>query len=100
MIDMPDDRTPFERIASTTGDNSAEVAALDRVFAGLREVAVVRLVLDLHAHEAAGALRNFADAWAASEERITTAEAIQVAAHPDLAELNVRLDALYDPPTR
>lgn len=54
--------------------------------------------MDMAAHEAAGALRDFAAAWRASEATIAEAEAQEVAGHPDLAEVNVRLDALYERP--
>lgn len=98
MIDPEQQPSPFERGASAVGKTPGEVAQWDRVLAGLRELAVARQMLDLHAHEAAGAMRNFADAWNLSEERITAAEALEVAGHPDLVEINVRLDALYEPP--
>lgn len=45
--------------------------------------------------ECAGALRNFADAWEASEARLTKDEARMMADHPDLAETNVYLDGFY-----
>ena len=92
------DENPFERLARLRGETPAEVAALDRVFAGLRELAVARFNMEVAAADCAGAMRNFTAAWQASEERLTAAEALEVAGHPDLAEVNVRLDALYEQP--
>ena len=89
------DETPAERAASHLGKSPAEVAAFDRVFAGLRERAVARLKFEVAAHDCAGAMRNFAAAWERSEERLSINEAREVAEHPDLAELNVRLDGFY-----
>jgi len=97
-MDVPEDRTPFERLSSAKGKTTAEVAAFDRFFAGLRERVIAEEKLALEIGEVTGALRNFAAAWQVSEDRITTDEARQVASHPDLAEVNVRLDALYDLP--
>lgn len=95
---MPDDRTPFELVANYLGDTPAEVAGWDRLLAGAREAIVARANLDLAASECAGAIRNFADAWIQSERRLIAAEADEIAAHPDLVEVNVELDARYDLP--
>lgn len=98
MTKSSDDRAPSERVASSIGRSPAEVAGLDRLFAGLREVAVNKALLGLQMSETAGAFRNFADAWAAVDERLFVEEAAAVAGHPDLVELNVYLDGFYSPP--
>ena len=90
-----DSETPAERIAAAIGKSAGEVAAYDSFFAGLREYAVARSKMFLAMHEAAGALRNFGDAWQAVEARLVEEEAAEVAAHPDLAEINVYLDGFY-----
>lgn len=76
----------------------AERAAIERCTAGLREIHVAQFNLFVAAYDAAGAMRDFAAALQATEDRIAAREAVEVAQHPDLAELNVRLDGYYDPP--
>lgn len=81
------------------GDGSevtpAELAQVDRCLAGLREYVVARFNLEVMCAEATKALGNFAAAWVECEERLTRDEARQIAEHPDLAEVNVRLDGWY-----
>lgn len=76
----------------------AERAATDRFLAGLRETVIAIGRLEIEAHETAGKMRDFIDARQASDEHLASLEACEVAEHPDLAEMNVRFDALYDLP--
>lgn len=69
----------------------AEQAFLERWGAGWREYTVARFNLDIAASEAGASLGRLARAVQAAEDR-------EVAEHPDLAEINVRLDALFDLP--
>lgn len=73
----------------------AELAARDRLHAGLRELAVARGRLELEAGECAKAFENFTAAWRASDLRDQMDEAEEVATHPDLVELDVTLDGWY-----
>jgi hypothetical protein len=95
MPDVPEFRTAVERAVSCLDGTVAARAALERTLTGMVRFAETRLSFEIAAHDAAGALRDFAEAWARSEERLTAAEAREIAAHPDLAELNVRLDGFY-----
>lgn len=85
----------FKALAEMPGLTPAERAAADRVHAAAVEADVAVLQLEVAAHEAAGALRDFAATWIAGDEVLKLDEAEQVAQHPDLAELNVRLDGWY-----
>lgn len=73
----------------------AERAALDRVSAGMTDIEVARLRLEIAADEAAGAMRDFAAAWEAIDLRDKLEEAEEVATHPDLVELDVTMDGWY-----
>jgi len=66
----------------------AERAATDRFLAGCREYVAARERLTTAVAGAAVALRRFGDAWQSSINA-------ELAGHPDMAELNVRMDALY-----
>jgi len=73
----------------------AELAAWDRLAAAAHEYAVARAMLNVEAMEAAKSLENFAHAWIAADAALALDEAEEVATHPDLAELNVKLDGFY-----
>lgn len=72
-----------------------ELAALDRVLAAWVDLEVAKGRLDIEAENAARTLRNFGDAWYLSMVVEDFANAEEVAAHPDLAELNVMMDGFY-----
>lgn len=72
-----------------------EQAAWDRIEMARRDLEVAKLGLNIAAHEAAGALNDFATAWFAGDFRLALDEAEEVATHPDLAEMNVTLDGWY-----
>lgn len=77
------------------GPTPGERAAIDRLLAGSREVRVARFSMEIAAADCAGVFRNFATALGAAEAAIAAEEAKAVAGHPDLAEMNVALDAWY-----
>lgn len=92
----PTDPAITENVASKIGRTAAEVAALDRVFAGLREVGIARFGAGIAAESAARSMKNFCDAMQAADARLALDEAEQVAQHPDLAFLNAQMDGFYD----
>ena len=59
---MSDDFEPgrTERLSSQIGKNAAEVAGLDRVFAGLRELRIARFGLAVSCENMSRSLANFA----------------------------------------
>lgn len=75
--------------------SDGERAAWERFAAAGRELFVAKAVLNVAAGEAAKSMQNFSAAWEISGWRIAEAEADAIAAHPDLAELDVRLDGFY-----
>ena len=66
----------------------AERAALLRLLAARVELEAAKLRLAASAIEAAEAMRKLAQCWQAGMDA-------DLAGHPDMAELNVRMDALY-----
>lgn len=82
-------------IADLPGLSPAERAQADRTAAAALEADVAVANLAVAAHDAAGLLRNFMSALLAADFRIALDEAEKVAAHPDLAELNVQMDGWY-----
>lgn len=92
---VPEGRHPFEVVASAAGKTPAEVAAIDRIFTGLQDLAAKRLTLDLALRDATAALNKFAAAWMNSEDQVVATEAAEIAAHPDLQEWNVQADGWY-----
>lgn len=89
-------RHPLDRLASQIGKNPAEVAAFDRFFAGLQEVAVARFKMEVSATNAARSMANFVTAFEDLDRRLTVQASAEIAAHPDLAHLNVQMDGFYD----
>lgn len=62
-----------------------------RILAGLYRKRAAELDMDAEAALAARSMRKFAEAWNAGVAQ-------DIAQHPDLAELNVRLDGFYEDP--
>lgn len=89
------DPNPLERLSAQIGKNPAEVAALDRAFAGLRECAVARFNLEVSAKDTAGAFRNLAEALRESDRRLAITEASEIAAHPGLMEFDAQMNGFY-----
>lgn len=85
----------LRRLSERPGAAPAERAAIDRVSAGMTDIEVARLRLEIAADEASGAMRDFAAAWEAIDLRDRLDEAEEVATHPDLVELNVTMDGWY-----
>src|SRR4051812_17105220 len=97
-MSMDEERHPAERIASAIGKTPAEIAAVDRCLAGLREMAVARFKLNVSAENAARHLGNLVSMLRESDRRIAITEGAEIAAHPDLVYLNVQFDGFYDAP--
>ena len=76
----------------------AVLAAADRWLAGQRELSIARFGVNLAARDAEIWMHRFALAVEASNERLAIAEAREIAAHPDLAEFNARMDGFYERP--
>lgn len=73
----------------------AEAAALDRCLMGLKDLAVARSRLTIEVAELGKSMQNFAAAWVIAEWHETEAADDEIAAHPDLAQMNVYLDGFY-----
>ncbi|MDT0472994.1 hypothetical protein RM863_12755 [Streptomyces sp. DSM 41014] len=73
---------------SETPDKHKLNARMLRLAAAAHRKRAAELDMAAAAAEAAGSFENFA-------RFLTEAEAREVAQHPDLAELNIRLDSLY-----
>lgn len=91
-MDEGSEKTPCERIAEMAGRDAAEVAAVDRFLAGLRELNVSKLRLDLAVHELSGATERFASLLADGLDRDAHA---MLTEHPELVEADVYLDGFY-----
>ena len=66
-------------------------AAFLRVMAKRHDLEAAKLRMRAAAVLAGAAFQRFAEAYQTANDR-------ELAEHPDMAELNVRLDALYEPP--
>lgn len=89
-------RHPLDRLASQIGKNPAEVAAFDRFFAGLQDMAVARFKFEVSATNTAGSMANLVTAFEDLDRRLTVRASAEIAAHPDLAHLNAQMDGFYD----
>lgn len=76
----------------------AEQAAMDRVLAGVREFVVAREMLFVEIDQAAGAFRNFMDAWVVSEFASTIDADEEIHSHPDIVAMDQDLDEWFDAP--
>lgn len=87
---------PAERAATAGGKSAAEVAALDRFFAGLRELCVARFNLEVSAESANRSLNNLVTAMRDLDERLAATASAEIAAHPDLTYFNAQMDGYYN----
>lgn len=94
----PDDsteRTTWDHAAAAIGRTPAEVAAWDRVLAGLVDLEVAKGSLCVELEDATRKMKNFVVAMQRAELAATEYATAEIAAHPDLNYLDVQMDGFY-----